>query len=260
MKGTIKKKIEMTRTIPVFAILLVSVFAFILGGTVSDGWAQPECFFNIELNATDRDVGVRGFFDYDPWKELEIENPRGRTIAEVEAEKSMKRQGFAEWFYESGEPPLDEVSFRKFFRRFPEGDYEFEAEPIKGGEVECEAEFTHIIPCGPVPAADVDEAAGTVTISWPDVEDVVDTEATDDTGGTAIVCTAPDQEEPLVIEGYEVILEGDETEFNFIVSADTTELILPLAILEEDIEYKYEVLAIEESGNQSITEAFFQTP
>jgi hypothetical protein len=172
----------------------------------------------------------------------------------------MKRQGFAEWFYESGEPPLDEVSFKKFFRRFREGDYEFEAEPIKGGEVECVAEFTHVIPCGPVPTADVDKDAGIVTISWHDVEYVVDTEATDDTGGTEIVCTTPDPEDPLVIESYEIILEGEDTEFNFIVSADTTQLILPLAILEKNIEYKYEVLAIEESGNQSITEAFFQTP
>ncbi|MGD9289258.1 MAG: hypothetical protein PVG74_16700 [Desulfobacterales bacterium] len=260
MKQTQNKHIEMKRHVGMLAILLAPVAALILGAVVPEVSAQPECFFNIELNATDRDVGVRGFFDYDPWKELEIENPRGRTIVEVEAEKSMKRQGFAEWFYESGEPPLDEVSFKKFFRRFPEGDYEFEAEPIKGGEVECVAEFTHVIPCGPVPTADVDKDAGIVTISWHDVEYVVDTEATDDTGGTEIVCTTPDPEDPLVIESYEIILEGEDTEFNFIVSADTTQLILPLAILEKNIEYKYEVLAIEESGNQSITEAFFMTP
>ena len=256
MKRTESKYNEAKRHIHILAILLVPVAVLILGAVVPEAWSQPECFFNIELNATDRDVGVRGFFDYDPWKELEIENPRGRTIAEVEAEKSMKRQGFAEWFYESGEPPLDEVSFETFFRRFREGDYEFEAETIEGDEVECVAEFTHILPCGPVPSAEVNN--GTVTISWPEVVDVVDPEATDATGGTEIVCIGP--EESLVIEGYEVILESEETRLQFNVPGDVNELEIPLAILESGTTYDYEVLAIEESGNQSITEDEFDTP
>jgi hypothetical protein len=260
MQHTLAKFNEMTKHMRRLSIFLVPVVALILGAVAPAGWAQdepPECFFNIELNATDRDVGVRGFFDYEPWKELEIEDPRGRTIAEVEAEKRMKRQGFAELFFESGEPELSELPFSVFFRRFREGDYEFEAEPIDGGEVECTAEFTHVIPCGPVVSVDVDTVEETVTIEWDEVEDVVDPVATDATGGTAIVCVTPD--EPLEIEGYEVILEGEESEFNFKISDDVTELVLPLEIFEAG-DYEFEVLAIEESGNQTITEGEFTVP
>ena len=122
------------RSMGLLAVLVVPAAVFILGGAASKGWAQPVCWWNIELNASDLDVGVRGFFDYDPWKELEIANPRGRTFVEVEAEsRKMKRQGLAEWFFESGEPTLLEVSFETFLRRFRPGLWEFEAEPVGGG-------------------------------------------------------------------------------------------------------------------------------
>ena len=39
--------------LPVF---LVAVVALILGAAPSEGWAQPECWLNIELNASDLDV------------------------------------------------------------------------------------------------------------------------------------------------------------------------------------------------------------
>ena len=108
-----ENSVKKIRSMRLLAVLLVPVVALITGGAVSKGWAQPDSFFNIEFNATDLDVGVRGFFDDDPWKELEIENPRGRTISEDESRRGLKRQGKAEWFFESGEPPLTEVSFRK---------------------------------------------------------------------------------------------------------------------------------------------------
>jgi hypothetical protein len=140
---------------------------------------------------------------------------------------------------------------------FPEGEYVFTTAPIDGGMEVCTAELTHDIPCGPVVSARV-IGRSKVIISWDPVTQIVDTEATDGTDGTAIVCVDPD--EPLVIEGYEVILEGEDTEFNFKLAGDVTELELRQDILEAGIDYKFEVLAIEESGNQSITEAFFKTP
>lgn len=253
-------------SIRLLAVLLVALVALGLGAAAPQSragdWDEEELEFeetefNIELNATDRDVGVRGFVDGEPWKEVEIENPYGRKIAEVEAKKSMARQGFAELFFESGEPLLEDLPFRRFFKRFPEGIYEFEGETIEGDEIEGEAEFTHVIPCGPDEELEAVVGANTVTIIWSEPDQVVDPKATDHTGGTEIVCMEPKEE--LVIEGYEVIIEGEDVEYTFVLPADDndTELVLPLELFPPGV-YDFEVIVIEESGNQTITEDDFE--
>ena len=245
------------RSIRLLAVLLIPVVALIMGAAAPEVWAQddPECWWNIEFNATDLDVGVRGFFDYEHWKELEIENPRGRTISEDESERELKKQGKAEWFFESAEPMLgeDDYTFEVFLGRFKEGDYEFEAEPIDGGEVECIAEFTHVIPCPPEIVEnpfDNDDR----TIEWAAVTTAVDTEATDeavaeDGEDADVVCfyNGPEVE----IDGYEVIVEGENGDLSITLPADAISFVVPDELGDFD---KFEVLAIEESGNQTITE------
>ena len=73
-----------------------------------------------------------------------------------------------------------------------------------------------------------------------------------------VVCVASVD---LVIEGYQVIVEEEESgvEFNIILLDTATEVTVPEEMFEEDTLYKFEVLAIEESGNQTITESFFCT-
>lgn len=251
-----EKSVGKVKQLRLLAVLLIPAVVIFLGAAVSDGWAQAECFFNIELNATDLDVGVRGFFDDDPWNELEITNPRGRTISEDESEKSLKRQGKAEWFFESGEPPLTEVSFRRFFRRFPEGDYTFEAELNDGSEVECIAEFTHVIPCPPEIDNNPfdDETGADRTISWYPVTTAVDTGATDaavELSGLEAEVVCFNNGPGVVIDGYEVIVEAEDGELSITLPADTFIFEVPVELGDFD---KFEVLAIEESGNQSITE------
>ena len=115
----------MKRHMRLLAILLVPVVALILGASAPQVWAQDdevECWFNIEFNASDLDVGVRGFFDFEPWTFLKIKDPDNIKIARVKALASMSDQGFAEWFFESGEPMLGEdgFTFETFLDRFPE--------------------------------------------------------------------------------------------------------------------------------------------
>ena len=258
-----EKSVGKMGSIRLLALLLVPTVALILGvGAPSVRADDPDCWFNIEFNASDLDVGVRGFFDYEPWKELEIEDPRGREIVEVEASRSMRRQGFAEWFYESGEPPLTEVSFETFLLRFREGDYEFEAEPIGGGEVECEELLTHVIPCAP--DIGVQQADGAITITWDPVDTAVDTEATDeavaDEGEEAeIECYEYGEGPDVEIIGYEVIVEEAESEkiYKVDLPAEATSVTVPPEFIDLGEEFQYEVLAIEESGNQTITEEEF---
>ena len=266
-----EKSICKMRSMRLLAVVLVPVAALFIGGALSTGWAQPVCWWNIELNASDLDVGVRGFFDYDPWKELEIEHPGGRTFLEVEAEsRKMKRQGLAEWFFESGEPTLFEVSFETFLRRFRPGFWEFEAELVGRGEVECEEELTHVIPCAPDIEAEPD--SGIISIVWDPVTTVVDTQQTDeniaDSGCEDLdECNEEVAENLLecggpapVITGYEVIVEDeDEKIFKIDVTASDTEMSvsIPPEFTEVGGCFQYEVLAIELNGNQTITEEEF---
>jgi hypothetical protein len=266
MKHTRERKNEMNKSMQMLAILLVPLLALILGVSAPVVWADDddddellfeEVEFNIEFNSSDNDLGVRGFADGEPYKELEIEDPNEKTIAKLKAKKSMKLQGFAELFFESGEPTFEEVSVPEFLARFPEGIYEFEGETIEGEEIEGEAEFTHVIPCGPEIDAEIVDS--TVEISWEAPTTVVDPIATGN--GPEEVCVDPATlGQTLTIVGYEVILESDDRELTFKLDASVDELVIPLSLLEPGTEYEYEVIAIEESGNQTITEDDFETP
>jgi hypothetical protein len=60
---------------------------------------------------------------------------------------------------------------------------------------------------------------------------------------------------------YQVIVERDDPHHGFTVDLppETTSLLVSPDFLEPGIEYKLEVLAVEISGNQTITESFFTT-
>ena len=114
-----------------------------------------------------------------------------------------------------------------------------------------ETEFSHDIPAGPeivLPVVSEDACAENVpipvVIDWNDV--------TTDING-----------DPIDIEAYEVIVggeEGDNVNFDVIMSADLgTTLTVPAELLEPGTEYEFEVLAIAENGNQTITETCFVT-
>jgi len=267
MENTQSSSNGMTRHMRMLAIVLVPVVALILGAAAPELWADgdgdelefEEAWFNIEFNSTDEDLGVRGFVDGDPWKEVEIEDPNGRTIANIWAKKSLADQGFAELFFESGEPTLEDVPIATFLGRFPEGTYEFEGETIEGDDVEGEAEFTWIIPCGPEIWADVKPRK--IVIKWNAVETVVNLNSTT---YDPEECYGSDD---LLIVGYRVEVEWEEVlnegtpdeeeivhKFGIDLEADQYQVTVPPEFMEIGQEFQYEVLAIEVSGNQTITE------
>ncbi len=112
-------------------------------------------------------------------------------------------------------------------------------EPLIG-----EAELTHVIPGAPVLVAPVDgddevDPNNTV-VQWNPVADPP---------GSSIV-------------GYQVIVEREEPSllvFSADVEPGTTSVTVPPEFMMPGTEYKYEVLAIEESGNRTISEAEFET-
>jgi hypothetical protein len=274
MKHTQNKNNELTRHIRILAILLVPVVALILGAASPELWAgshhhdddedeQPfkDAEFFIEYNSTAGDTGVQVFLDDDNWRRITISDPRDRTLFEVKGKTTLGRQGLTELFFESVEPELAQLPIVKFLKRFPEGDYEFEGIRNDGIELESEVEFTHVIPCAP----EVLPEDGTVlrrkseaVITWYEVTEVVDPAATDAAGET--VCTEPaDLGQELEIASYQVIVENSDVHLIVDLTSEDRSLTVPTELLRKNTLYIFEVLAKEESGNQTITEGFFCT-
>lgn len=208
----------------------------------------------IEHNSTDEDTGFQGFGDGDPWNELTITGPGGENILTVEPAGGLLNFGLTELFFETSEPENAEVPIDDVLARLSEGTYTFTGDLVEAGGSSLTTPFSHDIPAGPVLLAPADGSVGVdpenVVVSWEPV--------TQDIDGSGID-----------IVGYQVIVEKDaEPEyplgfarpvFSVYLSASATSVAVPETFLEDDACYKYEVLAIEESGNQTLASAEFQT-
>ena len=214
----------------------------------------------IEYNATDQDIGVHGAFDDDGWKILCVFDPAGRLVLAVSPESQLRDLTMAGIFFESREPPAAEFSFADLEATFPEGEYTVRAESFDGRILVGSATFTHDVPAPPTiesPAL-ADDPRDTrkdpvpledLVVSWADVTETV-------AGG------------PVDITGYEVIVtkevEDDPNGFSrptydVHVPPTLNSLRVPVEFLEADTVYELEVLALEVSGNQTITVGFFKT-
>src|SRR5262245_11372386 len=76
-----------------------------------------------EYNSSANDLGVHVSLDGEDWKELEIVNPAGRTIFEVEGRGPYAELGMTELFFEGAEPNLDDIPLDVLLGKFPEGNY-----------------------------------------------------------------------------------------------------------------------------------------
>jgi hypothetical protein len=196
-----------------------------------------------EQNATDGDTGIQIFVDAEGWDEIEVTDPEGETIFTVEADGSVGELGLTELFFESVEPEVAELPIEELFDLFPAGEYQFTGTTLEGTELIATAVLTHAIPNGPVlltPGEGEVVDHSNVVVSW---------EAVADPPGSQIV-------------GYQVIVERDEDPeraFSVRVPASVTSVGVPPEFMEPETEYDFEVLAIEMSGNQTITERDFET-
>jgi len=205
--------------------------------------------FFIEFNETDEDIGVQTSLGGEPYKRLRAFGPNEKPILDLKPRRGLRLQGLSDFFFESAEPSLDEFSLEDFLHRFPEGVYEFETITIDGMEQDGDATFTHVIPAGPV-------------ITSPMEGEVVDPTATVVVWQPVTQTTAfnPPQQ-PVTIVGYQVILTREDPlrVYSVDVSPDTTSISAPPEFMDPGTEYEVEVLAIEESDNQTISLLFFET-
>jgi hypothetical protein len=214
----------------------------------------------IEYNATDQDIGVHGAFDDHGWRTLCVFDPTGQPVLEVGPRNQLADLTMAGIFFESREPPASEFSFADLEAAFPEGGYAVTGESFDGTILVGSATFTHDVPAPPeITSPEIaDDPKATranpvprrgLTVAWEEVTGTV-------AGG------------PVDITGYEVIVtkEVDDDPHGFSrpvydvhVPPGVLQLQVPTGFLEPDTVYELEVLALETSGNQTISVGFFRT-
>lgn len=198
----------------------------------------------IEVNATDGDSGFHVLLDAEGWKFVNIFDPDGELIFEVEGGGSVRKTGLTELFFESAEPGFDELPLGEFLERFPAGEYQFLGETLAGRVLFSKATLTHALPDAPVllsPEEDSVQDPNNTVVAWQPVADPPGSRIT----------------------RYEVIVTDEsftpKRVLSAVLPATATSMTIPSSFLLRGGEYKYEVLAIEEGGNQTLSEAAFRT-
>ncbi|MGI9315899.1 MAG: hypothetical protein ACR2QW_01090 [bacterium] len=135
--------------IPIFILAAALSTSTLVVADDDDEEPFDEARLFFELNDTDGDLGIHGKIDGDEWKYLEIEDPRDRKMLNIWVRGRLRKQGLTELFFESAEPTFDELDPEKFFRRFPEGEYDIEGYTLDWEEKESEVYLSHVIPAAP---------------------------------------------------------------------------------------------------------------
>ena len=198
----------------------------------------PEARIFIEYNSTENDLGFHVKLDAENWKRVTITNPEGNTIFEVNGKGAFGALGMSELFFEGAEPSLDEMPLRALLRQMPEGRYTFRGVTVAGSVLTSRPRLSHAVPAGPVVSTLVN--GNDVVITWEPV-------------------TGPPEGFPnraIQIVGYQVIVEP----FQITLPASSTSMRLPDELVASlgPGEHGFEVLAIDVSGNQTITAGSFQ--
>lgn len=212
-----------------------------------------------ELNHTDGDLGIHSLIDGDAWKRLEIDDPNDVRMLDVFVRGRLRKQGLTEVFFESAEPPFDELAPKTFFRRFPEGVYAFSGLTLDGQELDSEVTLSHILSAPPaniriseVPAAENCDAAplpsvnAPVAISW-----------------DAVTRSHPQigKQGAVEIEHYQLVVEREEPTllvFSVELPPDLTTFTIPNDFIALGDAFKFEIIAKATNGNQTAVESCFE--
>jgi hypothetical protein len=248
------------------SIIVLAVACAYAGARSADQQAQAaeggrpvplkEAKLNIEHNATDRDTGFQGFVDSEGWRRLVARGPEGKVLR-FQGLGSLGDLGLTELFFETVEPANADVPIRRMLAKLPEGRYKFAGPGRENGEATGRtlgrAWLTHDIPRGPKlisPAEGATVPTHGVVADWAPVSKTI-------TG------------EPTKIVAYQLIVEKDVEprrhmigklgSLSMYLRPSVTRMEIPDGFLQPGTAYNWEVLAIERSGNQTLSSAAFET-
>jgi len=214
-----------------------------------------EAKLNIEHNATDLDTGFQGAIDSEGWQRLDVKGPDG-VVLSFDGRGELGKLGLTELFFESVEPENADVPLEELLATLPEGDYTIEGKAMENGEsagkTSGTAWLTHNIPAGPEllsPAPGAEVPTTGLVASWNPVTTTI--------SGAAVEIIA-----------YQLIIEKDEDPqphmigkigLSIYVPSSVTSITIPNGFLQPGTAYLWEVLAIEVSGNQTLSSGEFHT-
>ena len=252
----------------VSSLLILSAVALLLAATVygeagSRGGAGSaalvplkEAKLIIEHNATDKDTGFQGFIDSEGWQQIDVRGPGGPVLT-FQGRGSLAKLGLTELFFETVEPENADVPIDEMLAKLPAGTYTFAGSTQENGKRSGRtlgvARFTHVIPAGPKlvsPAEGATVPVRGVVARWQPVTKTI--------SGT-----------PVTIIAYQLIIEKDVGRppahmigtfgLSMYLPRSVTRIAVPNGFLEPHTAYKWEVLAIERSGNQTLSSGSFRT-
>lgn len=221
---------------------------------------MPTTYLYFEHNSTAGDTGIHGMFDSSTFAELCIYDPSGNQILSIKPQNQLGKLTMAGIFFESREPPHQNVSVEEHLRNFPEGKYAVRGMTYDGIGYTGAATLTHNIPNPPkmiFPKEMAEESniksqiitPRNVTVKWKPVTETI-------------------FGKPVVIKAYEVIVRSllpsdphgfSHDNLDIHLPSSATSLSIPNEFWKQNTQYEFEVLAIEESGNQTLVSGFFQT-
>jgi hypothetical protein len=221
-----------------FRILLLGVVAL---GLAAPSWAAKFEISRIyiEYNSSANDLGFHVSLDGEDWKTLKIVNPAGVTILDLTGKGPYAQLGLTELFFEGAEPNLDDFPLAQLLALFPEGQYRFSGLTVGGTRISSSAVLSHAVPDGPAVSSEVNDDS--IVIRWEAV--------TDHPEGFP--------EQKIQIVAYQVLVDP----FQVTLPGSSREVTLPPEFVEslKAGAHPFEVLAIDASGNQTITEGSFVT-
>jgi hypothetical protein len=149
---------------------------------------------------------------------------------------------------ESGEPNFSELPLAEFLKRFPPGEYRIAGRGLEGETFGGTALFTHNMPAGP-------------KLTFPTENSVVDLHNT-----TLMWQQVPAANGSPII-GYQVLVVKPDTGMpalpkiilDIMMPPTATSMAVPPGFLLANSSYEWEVLAIEQGGNQTLSSGQFRT-
>ena len=257
-----KRLVAVVSTLPLVLVSLAMPPSAAAGDEIPIGAAV------VIIELTDNDIELQVFADAFDWVRLEIEDPTGRKLFDTRARGRLVRQdGMSEMFWAS-EPthyleddPTFDGPIEEFLQTFPAGIYDFEATRLDGVEIVGQATLSHVLPALPEIVSPVSDGEDPPVIDPNDVL-VIDWEP---------VTTRFDGPGPVEILEYQVIVDQVEPERDepwvdggtrralINLPPDVTEMTVPPEFLLPGTSYEFEILAIEASGNSTISVGEFDT-
>jgi len=245
---------------PVFVALVFAVAPLTWAGSGGNSIPFDEANVFLELNNTDGDLGLHALIDGDAWEKLEICGSSKSEALKVKVKGKLAKQGLTELFFESAEPPFDELPPDQFLQRFPAGTYRIEGTTIEGDKLKSTDELTHLLPAPPgnVRLSGTPAVANCDVVPLPMIaEPVVITWDAVTTSHPTIGTTSAS----IDLVAYQVVIERAEPT-PLVVNVELAptpapQFQIPSELIAPGQQIKFEILAREASGNQTAIESCF---